>query len=981
MMNSLRLRSVLALGASATALMGAAPVLAQTTPTNSNSTRAITEVVVTAQRRSEALQDVPVAVSAFSADTLKAQRLDGGDKLVLSVPNVNYSRSNFGGYNFQIRGIGTKVVSPTGDPGVSFNIDNLPVAANHLGDTDFYDVDRVEVLRGPQGTLYGRSATGGAVNVITAKPNDRLSASITGEYGNYNTEKFTGYVNLPIGDTLSLRLAGFYLNRDGFGHNSVTGNDVDGRDLGSGRATLSWKPTDNFRASLMLEHFEEKDSRNRVGKQLCYTDNGPATVGGVATSAGAREYLNQGCLPGSLYGNNAYGTVNTSGTLGGILTNLIGLTNGNALAGHPLQNHNLHDIESAIDPIYEAKENLAILNMAWDLTPHLTLESLTGYNSNTGYSYEDYNRLVATVPFGNNPAQIPGLPPSGFVFPGGVVPDPQVGTSNLFRSFDYGQTASIERTEELRLTSSFSGPFNFSVGAIYINSSGGSDYDVESNGLTAFAIENNAFGGALLAQGGVPALAAVDPSNPPTFQGHNYYDARFHSSLKSTGTFGEVYYQLTDTVKITAGLRYTDDKKQNAYYPIELLEHANQAATPNGVAQGYVTNPNYAGGVSVPSTLINQAAEFTATTGRFNIDWTPHLSFTNKTLVYATYSRGYQGGGFNTPSQTGGAALAATSPTFAPVYVDAYEVGTKNVLLDGALVLNLTGFYYNEKGYQISTIVNKSAVNTNINADIYGAELESLWSPVHNLTLNANIGYLHTKITSGSVLDQSNLTQGDPNLSVVKASDGSNCVVNTTALAGYLAAAGNASPAALTDICSGTGASIGGALSPTAQQVGPFAGLYNYAASPTVQTAQVIVANNGTPNVYQAVGLGIPVNVSGKELPNSPDFTVSIGAQYVMNLTPTWQATARADYYWQDDSYARIFNTVSDHLKAYDNVNATLTFANREQGLNVQLYIKNAFNKQPITDTYLTDASSGLFTNVFTLDPRTYGISLTKKFQ
>ena len=209
---------------------------------------------------------------------------------------------------------------------------------------------------------------------------------------------------------------------------------------------------------------------------------------------------------------------------------------------------------------------------------------------------------------------------------------------------------------------------------------------------------------------------------------------------------------------------------------------------------------------------------------------------------------------------------------------------------------------------------------------------------------------------------------------MVKASDGSNCVVSiagtngANGLAAFLAAAGNANPAALTTICKGEGASIGGAI-PNAggQTVGPFAGLYNYGAN--VQLAQVPVANTGTPNVYQAVGLGVPVNVRGKELPNSPDFTVSIGAQYVFNLPQEWQATARADYYWQDDSYARIFNTEGDHLKAYDNVNATLTFANRPLGLNVQLYIKNAFNKQPITDSYLTDASSGLFTNVFTLDP------------
>ncbi|MDP9103559.1 MAG: TonB-dependent receptor, partial [Pseudomonadota bacterium] len=105
----------------------------------------------------------------------------------------------------------------------------------------------------------------------------------------------------------------------------------------------------------------------------------------------------------------------------------------------------------------------------------------------------------------------------------------------------------------------------------------------------------------------------------------------------------------------------------------------------------------------------------------------------------------------------------------------------------------------------------------------------------------------------------------------------------------------------------------------------------------------------------------------------------SLGAQYVMDFGP-WRSTARVDYYWQDSSYARIFNTVSDQLRSYDNVNATLTFDRRDWGLNVQLYIKNAFDKQPITDTYLTDASSGLFTNVFTLDPRTYGVSVTKKF-
>ena len=237
MRNSLRLRSALALGASAAALLGAAPTFAQTAPANVNG-RAISEVVVTAQRRSEVLQDVPVAVSAFSAQNLKAQRLDGGENLLLAVPNVNYSRSNFGGFNLSIRGIGEKVTSGLGISGVSINENDLPLGANNFANTDFYDVSQVEVLRGPQGTLYGRNSTGGAVNVITNKPTDKLASSLTYEYGNYDSNKVTGFVNLPITDTIALRVAGFYLKHDGYGTNQANGDKIDGRDLGSGRFSL-----------------------------------------------------------------------------------------------------------------------------------------------------------------------------------------------------------------------------------------------------------------------------------------------------------------------------------------------------------------------------------------------------------------------------------------------------------------------------------------------------------------------------------------------------------------------------------------------------------------------------------------------------------------------------------------------------------------------------------------------------------------------
>ena len=180
------------------------------------------------------------------------------------------------------------------------------------------------MLRGPQGTLFGRNATGGAVDLITTQPTSQFGGYGSVQYGNYNQLKVTGAVNIPLGDTLALRVAGLRLVNDGFGQNTYLGARVDGRDLGDVRATLSFKPNDRFSAYLIYEHFSEDDTRNRVGKQLCIKDPGPTHVGpvpvapaGGPVSGNYASYLNQGCLQGSLYQDAAYGTLNSNATIGG----------------------------------------------------------------------------------------------------------------------------------------------------------------------------------------------------------------------------------------------------------------------------------------------------------------------------------------------------------------------------------------------------------------------------------------------------------------------------------------------------------------------------------------------------------------------------------------------------------------------------------------------------------------------------------------
>src|SRR5687768_12736571 len=145
---------------------------------------ALEEIIVTAQKREESIQDVPIAVSAFSASALEEQRLDGAYDLQNAVPNLVFSGCTGSTPNFNIRGVGSaNGVGSTGDSGVLPHHNNVPLTVSRVGVADFYDVERVEVLRGPQGTLYGRNATGGVLNVITAKPDlSNFNASTALEY-------------------------------------------------------------------------------------------------------------------------------------------------------------------------------------------------------------------------------------------------------------------------------------------------------------------------------------------------------------------------------------------------------------------------------------------------------------------------------------------------------------------------------------------------------------------------------------------------------------------------------------------------------------------------------------------------------------------------------------------------------------------------------------------------------------------------------
>jgi iron complex outermembrane receptor protein len=1026
-------------------------------------------LVVTAQKKEEQIQDVPIAISAFTQKSLDAQKLEGGFDLLKAIPNVTFSKGNFTGYNFSIRGIGTKAVSASTDPGVAVSFNNATLIVNRLFEQEYVDVERVEVLRGPQGTLFGRNATSGVINVISAKPQmGDFFGELKLEAGNYNAQRVRGHVNVPIGQTLAVRGAFAMTKRDGYGFNEASMDsfadvapDVDDRDLWTGRLTVGWEPHEAVRVNLLWEHFEEDDRRVRTSKQLCHHDAGPAVVGDYVIPeelSGRRGWVSQGCLPGSLYdtgsvsdptlaagaAHGAFGVPNGYaipfiGALGAV--NILALNIGwnpyylmpaedtpCALANYSPgffvldqcqldpygalgQSRDLRSIYSLVEPRYRAKSDVFDLSFDIDVTDFVTFTSQTVYAEDEVYSTQDFNRFTTEPIFNDSTAGCedqtildkytgepdfctPGSYSGAFVnlTPGGIYADPQLGPSNSIAGQDISQAKSWQFNQEFRIASNLDGPLNFNLGANYTRFVTLNDYYVFFNLLNLVA-HGGPFGVPFDGCGDpAPFIAGNKPAECPFYvdrnplesidgQGHNYFRSQNPYRLSSTALFGEVYWQVTDTVKLTGGLRMTWDRKTFSPVPSQTLlsDYRPTAEGFLGLAPGAgpeqctvqvycQTTGTAVDGYGYPADP-DIVQEWTEPTGRVVLDWKPPLGFTDESLFYVSLAHGYKGGGANPPGIawpqglfSAGAAAATAPRTFEPEFVDALELGSKNTLLAGALTLNGAAFYYDYEGYQVSKIVDRSAVNENFDAKVWGLELEWIYSPTRNLRFNGAFGHLNTEIAEGEQsIDLMDRTQGGnqsydgyDDWVVVKPSltQSSNCIAPAV-LVGYVMANSLAFPE---EFCPG-----GGLISGLSFWRRKIPGLDVFTTAPNF-------------------GAGFFADLGGHDLPNAPHWTASLGAQYRLALPGGWDATLRGDFYWQSQSFARVYNTQYDKLRAWTNTNISLWVENPDWGVTAEVYVKNAFDETPITDTFLNSDDTALTTNVFTLDPRLVGVSIRKSF-
>ncbi|MEE4207133.1 MAG: TonB-dependent receptor [Erythrobacter sp.] len=938
-------------------------------------------IIVTAQRQAQSLQEVPLAVTAFDAETLQAQQIENASDLQLTLPNVSFTKSNFTAASFTIRGIGDLCVGVSCDSATGIAVNSAPVFNTRLFETEYFDLERIEVLRGPQGTLFGRNATSGVVNIVTAKPDlNAFGASAQVEYGNFDSIRAQAMLNLPIGDTLGARVAGFYLKRDGFTENLFNGEDIDGRDQFAVRGSLRWEPGPDTTLDLMAFYFREDSDRLRIQKQLCQRDptgvlgclnnrrdfaktNLNSTFTGTLSS---EEFLQINGLPagfglGSLYGPDPYSNFDEPEDVRQVRTEFTPeyFTDELQLQGHFEQNF------GAI--------NLSVTGTYQEVTVDSRQDYNLGIPDRAGYA----GALGQLATFANPAAVGPATaayfqPVVSAIIPNGPTGDLCASDSRLdnrgaFEGFavcsangpQFDRSVQNDRawSAEAIISSDFDGPFNFLLGGIYANL----NTTENSYFVNAFAIDYIA--------GLLGSFTALGAELPPSYLATSFFrNNTLDYELESFGIFGEVYFDITDRLKFTGGLRYNDDSKSitaRSTLASFLNPYSNDG---DPFASPFVGAFDADPGTPGIQPTQDRAVGFDEITGRAVLDF----QITPDNLLYASYSRGYKSGGINPPLQP----IFEVSEFFGPETVDAFEIGTKNTFANGALQLNATAFYYKYSGLQLSRIVARTSVNDSIDADIWGVELESVIRPSPDWLINMNFSYLKAEVAGDQFFSNPrDPGGGDENAVIIKdITNGANCAViggQSGGPDGFV----NAVNGIINSTVPGGTAPLQGTTEFPADGGIASSGAFSICET-LANLAPTLGANFGGVEVLSP---GVEVNLRGNTLPQAPTIKASAGVQYTAQLGDTLSLVPRFDVALTGEQFGNVFNGRVNRIAPFVQANAQVQL-NSEDGWFVRGFIQNIFDSNSTTGLYVTDASSGLFTNIFTLDPRRYGVAVGASF-
>ena len=567
------------------------------------------EIVVTAERRSESLQNVPASVVAFSGAALENAGITNSVDLPFLTPGLLVSTNGSFGQPY-LRGVGSDIINPGADSPVAVFIDNAYQSRPTAAITDFYDVDRVEVLKGPQGTLYGRNASGGALNIVTRDPDKTLSADGEFDYGNFDQQRAQATLNASVGNDAAVRVAGYFSQNNGYDRNLFDGGRLDDENVSAIRGKLKYGFGAVFSLVLTAEYTHQNDTRNTIGKVLD-TPALPLPVRDLAP--------------------------------------LLGYT-------APTIPSDPYVVDFDFRPSIWLDQTRFNAAASWNLGA-VELKSITAFTDMRTISYND---LDAT--------QI---------------------------NFSYDEEADKSRavTQSLQLSSLNQDGFRWIGGLEYLHENGAQYFDAR---LPFF---------------GPPSPILIGPTSPIAGEVWN-------STLSTNAYAG--YFEgnepITDKITLTAGLRYSWEKKQ--------ADFLQSIIDPFGALTG------------TPGTLLIPAHpedSWKAWTPKFRFEYRPVPG----TLLYASATRGFKSGGFN---------LMNTGETFQPEKIWSYEVGLKADWLDNRLRTNAAVFYYDYKDLQVNQFSGVTNLITNAaSSAIKGVEVEFSGKPVQAVQTDLSIAYLDAR--------------------------------------------------------------------------------------------------------------------------------------------------------------------------------------------------------------------------------------------
>ena len=627
------------------------------------------------------------------------------------------------------------------------------------------------------------------------------------------------------------------------------------------RGTLRWQPSDRTTIDLMASYMKDNSNRTRSQKKLCNRD----PVGNLGCLGDTLEFEfpnGNATLPSTLVSNLVLGDITSA--VPPINQGLSIFPFGYDLNGGMENPADLRAVYQDFDPTYEADDTFISLSLDQAIGDSHELHAVVAYHDTSFFSRTDWDATVGAPIIGvpapgfGLPGALPLLAPltSGALYNNNNLPYSNISTSNLgvlgfdtqgaatnYFTYDQSNTVGEQTTFELILSSSFDGAWNYTVGGIYYDYEGSTDYNIAANTLDYFAT--------------VAPIGLVGP----IFDGAGIATPFFVNEtdlygLKTTGIFGEVYWDMSDRVKLTVGLRHTSDEKR--VRDRNLLVNSLLAGAPVPTPLGSDTAnglPDYR----------TDKETFSETTGRLVLDW----QVSDSTMLYGSYSRGYKGGGFNPPFDPD--LFPNATRTFDPETINAFEVGMKSAFADGDLMVNLAAFYYDYEGLQIARIVNRTSFNENVDSEVRGFEAEFAWTPTENLMINGTLSLLDTEIGNVAVVDPRDPAAGIDEATIVKdILSSENCVILWN---------GGPDPAS------------------TLPNVDPAFGLLPFSDCAAIEASIPLFNMAGLPYSYTDA---VEKDITGNPLAGSPETSYSIGAQYAFQLGEL-ELIPRIDYYRQDD--------------------------------------------------------------------------------